>query len=68
MLVEKHLQRISNLSCVAKTQMTISRDRAHRFVQREVLDGFTEMVWRYPDVQFREDFRMPRRKFQVLLY
>ena len=31
------------------------------------IPGFCEIVWRYGDVQFIEDFRMPRQRFEVSL-
>ena len=36
-----------------------------RIEGREALPGFAPMVLRYADVQFAEDFRMPREKFHV---
>ncbi len=37
----------------------------NRINYRVTLSGFPELVWRYSDVQFSEDFRMPRERFQV---
>ncbi len=35
--------------------------------ERLILPGYPEMVFRYQDVQFSEDYRMPREKFEVYL-
>lgn len=32
---------------------------------RVAMTGFTEIVWRYSDIQFPEDFRMTRERFGV---
>ncbi len=32
---------------------------------RLAMTGFSELVWRYSDVQFSEDFRMTRGRFEV---
>ena len=33
--------------------------------ERIVLPGYAEMVFRYRDIQFSEDYRMSRERFQV---
>ena len=33
--------------------------------RRLSIRGFFSLVWRYPDVQFKEDFRMTRELFEV---
>ena len=33
---------------------------------RQAITNFIEIVWRYPDTQFQEDFRMTRQRFEVL--
>lgn len=33
--------------------------------QRLSISGFVSLVWRYPDIQFKEDFRMTREMFEV---
>lgn len=35
---------------------------------RIYLTNFVETVWRYPDIQFQEDFRMNRAMFEVLRF
>lgn len=35
---------------------------------RLAITNFVEIVWQYNDVQFQEDFRMPRQRFEVEIY
>lgn len=36
-------------------------------INRLAMLDFVEIVWRYPDTQFQEDFRMHRERFEVIL-
>lgn len=46
-----------------KSQMRLIREQ--RRTERIVLPGYAEMVFRYRDIQFGEDYWMGREKFQV---
>ncbi|KZR98232.1 Uncharacterized protein APZ42_006448, partial [Daphnia magna] len=48
-----------------KSQIRLIREQ--RRTERIVLPGYAEMVFRYRDIQFAEDYRMGREKFQELL-
>lgn len=34
-------------------------------INRLAIPNFVDIVWRYPDTQFQEDFRMHRERFEV---
>jgi len=53
------------LKCLLKESRFRRQNRDQRNAQRLVLRGYAEMVFRYRDIQFTEDYRMPREKFQV---
>ena len=62
----RHPNRMSILlKCLLKESRFRRQNRDQRNAQRLVLRGYAEMVFRYRDIQFTEDYRMPREKFQV---
>lgn len=65
-LLRQRQRRNNRRHLFLRAQMHLNRFRLLRGpIGRIALEGFVEMVWQYDDVQFAEDFRMPRQRFEV---
>ena len=61
------LKSLSNRRRVKLLRWLLLQTRKKCPFRREALGGFAELVLRYSDVQFAEDFRMTRQRFRVCL-